>query len=65
MALKEGALKFVIFQGSVREGNYGSRVAKFMVKKLEKRGHQTTLLGGHTNCLSFSLIYWIVARRVH
>ena len=39
------SLRFVIFLGSVRDGNFGQRAAKFMVKKLEARGHQTTLLG--------------------
>ena len=45
MALKDSALKFVIFLGSVRDGNMGSRAAKFIVSKLEARGHQTALLG--------------------
>ena len=45
MALRESALKFVVFLGSVRDGNFGQRAAKFIVKKLEARGHQTTLLG--------------------
>lgn len=45
MALKEGALKFVVFLGTVRDGNFGQRAAKFIVGKLEARGHQTTLLG--------------------
>ena len=39
------SLRFVIFLGTVRDGNFGQRAAKFMVKKLEARGHQTTLLG--------------------
>ena len=38
-------LRFVIFLGTVRDGNFGQRAAKFMVRKLEERGHQTTLLG--------------------
>ena len=45
MALKDGALKFVVFLGTVREGNFGQRAATFVVKKLTERGHQTTLLG--------------------
>ena len=45
MALKDGALKFVVFLGTVRDGNFGQRAAKFIVKKLNERGHQTTLLG--------------------
>lgn len=45
-------LRFVIFLGTVREGNFGQRAAKFMVRKLEERGHQTTLLGKASPCLS-------------
>ena len=45
MAAKEGILKFVVFLGTVRENNYGSRAAKFMVRKLSEKGHQVTLLG--------------------
>lgn len=44
MATKE-ALKCVVFLGSVREGNFGSRAAKFMVKKLTARGFNVNLLG--------------------
>lgn len=44
MASKE-ALKFVVFLGTVREGNYGSRAAKFVVRKLEEKGYSVTLLG--------------------
>ena len=50
MALKDGALRFVVFLGTVREGNFGQRAAKFIVKKLQDRGHQTTLLG-ELSCL--------------
>lgn len=39
------ALRVVVFLGTVRENNYGSRAAKFMVKKLSERGHRVTLLG--------------------
>lgn len=46
-------LRFVIFLGTVRDGNFGQRAAKFMVRKLEERGHQTTLLG-KANPLSLS-----------
>ena len=48
MAGKEAAssaLKVVVFLGTVRENNYGSRAAKFMVKKLSEKGHDVTLLG--------------------
>ena len=48
MAGKEAAssaLKVVVFLGTVRESNYGSRAAKFMVKKLSEKGHDVTLLG--------------------
>ena len=44
MAARE-ALKCVVFLGSVRENNMGSRAAKFIVRKLEQRGFQVTLLG--------------------
>ena len=42
---KQVALKFVVFLGTVRENNFGSRVAKFIVRKLEAKGHSVTLLG--------------------
>ena len=42
---KQTALKFVVFLGSVRENNFGSRVAKFILRKLEAKGHSVTLLG--------------------
>lgn len=48
MAAKEAAasaLKVVVFLGTVRENNMGSRAAKFMVSTLKKRGHQVNLLG--------------------
>ena len=43
--MKGGALRFVVFLGTVRDGNLGQRAAKFIVRKLQDRGHQTTLLG--------------------
>lgn len=39
------ALKVLVFLGSVRENNFGSRAAKFMVNKLTTKGFQVTLLG--------------------
>ena len=45
MAVRESILKFVVFLGTVRENNYGSRAAKFMVRKLSEKGYQVTLLG--------------------
>ena len=42
---KQVALKFVVFLGTVRENNFGSRVAKFIVRKLETKGHSVKLLG--------------------
>ena len=50
MAVKDGALRFVVFLGSVRDGNFGQRAAAFIVKKLQDRGHQTTLLGELSAC---------------
>ena len=44
MASKE-ALKCAVFLGSVRENNFGSRVAKFVMNKLKARGFNATLLG--------------------
>eukprot|EP00731_Ephydatia_muelleri_P016589 Em0009g1013a len=41
---KQVALKFVVFLGTVRENNFGSRVAKFIVRKLETKGHSVKLL---------------------
>ena len=48
MAAKEiprSALKFVVFLGTVREGNLGSRAGKFIVKKLNEKGFQVSFLG--------------------
>lgn len=44
MAAKE-ALKCVVFLGTVRENNMGSRAAKFIVRKLTARGFVVDLLG--------------------
>lgn len=44
MATKE-ALKCVVFLGTVRENNFGSRAAKFIVRKLTERGFTVNLLG--------------------
>lgn len=44
MASKE-ALKCVVFLGSVRENNMGSRAAKFIVRKLTASGFSVNLLG--------------------
>lgn len=44
MASKE-ALKCVVFLGTVRENNFGSRAARFIVKKLTDRGFSVQLLG--------------------
>ena len=44
MATKE-ALKCVVFLGTVRENNFGSRAAKFIVRKLTDRGFAVNLLG--------------------
>ena len=48
MAAKEvprSALKFVVFLGTVREGNFGSRAGKFIVRKLNEKGFQVNFLG--------------------
>ena len=44
MASKE-ALKCVVFLGTVRENNMGSRAAKFIVRKLTDKGFSVNLLG--------------------
>ena len=44
MAVRD-ALKCVVFLGTVRENNYGSRAAKFITKKLTARGFEVNLLG--------------------
>lgn len=44
MASKE-ALKCLIFLGTVRENNFGSRAAKFIERKLTEKGFQVTLIG--------------------
>ena len=64
MALKDGALKFVVFLGTVRDGNFGQRAAQFIVKKLEARGHQTALLGTENPivCASTLGYYYIDVR---
>lgn len=38
------ALKIVLFLGTVRENNYGSRAATFLLNKLQEKGHETSLL---------------------
>jgi len=63
MAGKEAAgsaLKVVVFLGTVRENNYGSRAAKFVVSKLSEKGHDVTLLGEPLQS-SHALLY--VAKR--
>ena len=44
MASKQ-ALKCVVFLGTVRENNMGSRAAKFIMRKLTERGFDVDLLG--------------------
>ena len=56
MAAKESILKFVVFLGTVRENNYGSRAARFMVRKLSEKGYQVTLLGQCTLFCSTALV---------
>ena len=49
MASKEAAasaLKVVVFLGTVRENNMGTRAARFVLKRLQERGFAATLLGG-------------------
>lgn len=61
MAAKEvprSALKFVVFLGTVREGNYGSRAGKFIVRKLNEKGFQVNYLGkSATLVVKFSRFY--------
>ena len=48
MAAKEAtasALRVVVFLGTVRENNYGSRAGKFIVKKLTERGFHVDYIG--------------------
>lgn len=44
MATSSKALKFVLFLGTVRENNYGSRAATYLLKSLQEKGHEVTLL---------------------
>lgn len=44
MASKEAALKCVVFLGTVRENNMGSRAAKFIQRKLTEKGFDVKLL---------------------
>lgn len=44
MASKE-VLKCVVFFGSVRENNFGSRAGKFITRKLTEKGFQVSYLG--------------------
>lgn len=52
------ALKCAVFLGSVRENNFGSRVAKFIMNKLAARGFDATLLGKlkETSCCNRAYI---------
>ena len=63
MAAKEiprSALKFVVFLGTVREGNLGSRAGKFIVKKLNEKGFQVNFLGeSDEECLAFHVTLWV------
>ena len=44
MASPPQALKIVLFLGTVRENNYGSRAARFLIRKVQEKGHEATLL---------------------
>jgi len=45
MAQKPAALKTIVFLGSVREGRFGLRVAKFIKKQLEEAHHNVEIFG--------------------
>ena len=44
------ALKVVVFLGTVRENNMGTRAAKFVCRNLEAKGFGVTLLGESPGC---------------
>jgi len=55
-------LKTVVFLGSVREGRYGLRVAKFIIKQLEEANHSVDLFGKYINlnaCLFFTGLVFV------
>ena len=39
------ALHYLVFKGTVREGNYGTRVVAFLKKTIEDRGNKATVIG--------------------
>ena len=39
------ALHYLVFKGTVREGNYGTRVVTFLKKTIEERGNKATVIG--------------------
>ena len=39
------ALHYLVFKGTVREGNYGTRVVTFLKKAIEERGNKATVIG--------------------
>lgn len=39
------ALHYLVFKGTVREGNYGTRVVTFLQKAIEERGNKATVIG--------------------
>lgn len=39
------ALHYLVFKGTVREGNYGTRVVTFLKKAIEDRGNKATVIG--------------------
>lgn len=38
-------LHYLVFKGTVREGNYGTRVVTFLKNTIEGRGHKATVIG--------------------
>lgn len=39
------ALHYLVFKGTVREGNLGTRVVTFLKKVIEERGNKATVIG--------------------
>jgi len=38
-------LHYLLFKGTVREGNFGTRVCTFLKKTIEDRGNKATIIG--------------------
>ena len=55
------ALHYLVFKGTVREGNYGTRVVTFLKKAIEERGNKATVIGMLLEEYNRCFIYYLVS----